>query len=164
MESIKKDKKALFLDRDGVLNYLISNRPPWDISEIEFYSDAFEIVNLSIKRSFIPIIITNQPDAGRGSISYKNLKDINSYIVKRLGIKYSYICTHPYDGMCSCRKPLPGMIIEAVREHNILIEESFLIGDRDKDIIAGNSAGCSTIKLSKIPSPIANYNVNKDNN
>ena len=142
-----------------MLNYLISNRPPWSIAEIKLYSEAFQIIDLSKKRSFMPVVITNQPDAARGSLDFKDLKSINEHIIKKLGIKESYVCTHPFDGMCTCRKPLPGMIIEAQKKHNISLKESFLIGDREKDIIAGNSAGCSTIKLSKDRSPIANYNV-----
>lgn len=152
-------KKALFLDRDGVLNQLISNRPPWQISEIKIFNESFEIIDLAKSRLYLPIVITNQPDAGRGTITYENLDLINSFIMKKLDIKNFYICKHPYDGMCDCRKPLAGSFFNASDKHDIDLQKSFMIGDREKDIIAGNKAGCKTIKISKMNSEISDYNV-----
>ena len=155
----KNELRALFLDRDGVLNQLINNRPPWKIEEIIIFKEAYSIIDLAKNNFFLPIIITNQPDAGRGKIKYREIDLINDHISKKLEIKYSYICKHPYDGMCQCRKPKPGMLINARDDHNINLEKSFLIGDRDKDILAGLSAGCRTIHVSKNPFSRANYAV-----
>ena len=152
-------RRAIFLDRDGVLNKLVNNRPPWSLSEIEIYSEACSIIKVSLDRSYLPIIITNQPDAGRGSISYKQVDIINNFIASTLGIKNSYICKHPYDGMCTCRKPLPGMLLNAKKDHGIDLSKSLLVGDREKDILAGNSVGCTTIQISTNPCISTDYSV-----
>ena len=149
--------KALFLDRDGVLNQLIQNRPPWLISEIKLYKEAKEIIKLAKTKNYIPIVISNQPDAGRGKLSYKKLNLINQRIMKNLSIDYFYICKHPYDGLCDCRKPKSGSFFKAKTEHNINLKNSFMIGDREKDIIAGHNAGCVTLKISKFDSGISDY-------
>ncbi len=155
----QNEQKALFLDRDGVLNKLITNRPPWNIGEVHIFKEAYQIINLASKNYFLPIIITNQPDAGRGKLKFNEIDNINNYISAKLGIQNSYICKHPYDGMCECRKPKPGMLFRARDDHKINLKKSFLIGDRDKDILAGSSAGCKTIHLSKKPFAQSDYSV-----
>ncbi len=151
--------KALFLDRDGVLNKLINNRPPWEIKEVSLFPQAKIIIKIAKSKNYIPIIVTNQPDAARGSIDFKTLYKINSYISRKLGIGASYVCDHPYDGICECRKPKIGMLLEAQKKYKLNLEESWLIGDRKKDIIAGNTAQCTTISLSKENCEEANYSV-----
>ena len=140
-------KKALFLDRDGVLNHLICNRPPWLISEIMIFNEAYEIIQLAKNRLYIPIVISNQPDAGRGKLTYSKLNLINEKIMDKLAIDKYFICKHPYDGMCDCRKPLAGSFYKAEKTYNIDLKKSFMIGDREKDIVAGIRAGCQTIKI-----------------
>lgn len=149
-------KKAVFLDRDGILNKLVNKRPPWLVEEVTFFKEVNEIIQLIKEKDFAPVIVTNQPDAARGQANFNSLKEVQSYISNHLKIEYKYACYHPYDGMCSCRKPLPGMLLNAAREHNIRLDKSFMIGDREKDILAGASAGCKTIYLS------ANKDVNAD--
>ena len=151
--------KALFLDRDGILNHLVNNRPPWSLSEIKIFKEAYKIIYLSKSRSYIPIVISNQPDAGRGSLSYKILDLINRTIMNKLDIKHFYICTHPYDGMCNCRKPMAGSFYKAKEIHNINLKKSFMVGDREKDIFAGKKAECKTIYLSLSRCESADYNV-----
>ena len=157
-------KKCLFLDRDGVLNSLIDNRPPWEIKEIKIFNHAKEVILLAKNRNYIPVVVTNQPDAGRGKVSYEKLIKINYNIMKILGIDNSYICTHPYDGMCECRKPKPGMLLQAEKDLHINLKKSFLIGDRQKDIEAGLSAGCKTIHLSNDFLKKSTYSVRDHNN
>ncbi len=159
MISIFKNKKALFLDRDGILNYLVNNRPPWLVSEIKIYSEAFEILKLAKESNYLPIVITNQPDAGRGKLSYKKLDIIHKRIMKILSIDHSYVCSHPYDGMCDCRKPLAGSFYKAQFDNNIDFKNSIMIGDREKDIIPAKKVGCRTIKLSEEKSSLADFNV-----
>ena len=105
MINIYKNKKALFLDRDGILNYLVDNRPPWLISEIKIYNEAFEILKIAKESFYLPVVITNQPDAGRGKLSYQKLNLIHERIMKTYQeIRYSnfqfysirfynYVCT-----------------------------------------------------------------------
>ncbi len=144
-----KVNKALFLDRDGIINKLVDDRPPWFLSEIIIYDGIKEIVSFSQKSGYLPIVVTNQPDAGRGKLNFQLLYEINQTICNKVNINHFYICDHPYDGMCECRKPKPGMLIRASNENKINLFESFMIGDRYKDIEAGKSAGCKTISLSK---------------
>ena len=141
--------KGLFLDRDGVINKLVDNRPPWKISEIFIYEEIKDIINYSRSLDYIPIVITNQPDAARGDITYDLLNKINSSICKKLNLNNCYICDHPYDGVCECRKPKPGMILQASKDINIDLNKSYMIGDREKDIEAGRRAGCKTISISE---------------
>ena len=141
--------KGLFLDRDGVINKLVDNRPPWKISEIFIYEEIKDIINYSRSLDYIPIVITNQPDAARGDITYDLLNKINSSICKKLNLNNCYICDHPYDGVCECRKPKPGMILQASKDINIDLHKSYMIGDREKDIEAGRRAGCKTISISE---------------
>ena len=150
---------ALFLDRDGIINKLVNNRPPWSPSEIIIYPEAHKIINLSLKKNYIPVIVTNQPDAGRGKLSFEMINKINKIICEKVNIKESYICMHPYDGLCDCRKPKPGMLLNASAENSIILKESFMIGDRDKDIQAGIAAGCKTIFLSRNINNHADFNV-----
>ena len=144
-----KKNKGLFLDRDGVINKLIDNRPPWRLSEIVIYEEIKSIIDYSKKLNFIPVVITNQPDAGRGKITYELLNKINNSICENLNLDNFYICDHPYDGLCECRKPKPGMLLRASKEINIDLNNSYMIGDRKKDIEAGKRAGCNTISISE---------------
>ncbi len=155
-------KRAFFFDRDGVINQLIDNRPPWSLSEVVFYPEIKGIVDTVSKSGFIPIVVTNQPDARREiqSISESAITSINQYIVSFVGIDYSYICLHPWDGMCNCRKPKPGMLLQAAKELRLSLRDSFLLGDRAKDVAAGKAAGCTTIHLlstGEVLSPIADF-------
>ena len=74
-----------------------------------------------------------------------------------LTIESFYICQHPFDGMCDCRKPQAGNFFKAEKDHQINLKKSFMIGDRDKDIQAGKKAGCKTIKVSESTSEISDY-------
>lgn len=141
--------RALFLDRDGIINKLIDNRPQWNLVEIKIFDHIKEIVAFSKKLNYLPVVVTNQPDAGRGKLTFELLHEINRNICKKVNINHFYICDHPYDGICECRKPKPGMLFKASKENNINLIESLMIGDRQKDIQAGKSAGCKTISLSE---------------
>jgi len=154
----KIPNKAVFFDRDGVLNKLVNNtRPPWDLSEIEIFNESKKIVKLVKKLNYLVIIVTNQPDAERGDVSLNCIYEVNNFIAEQLNIQYKYICIHPYDGMCNCRKPKPGMLFDASNDLGINLSKSFLIGDREKDIKAGKSAGCKTIYLSNTNFSISDY-------
>ena len=149
LELISKNnfkKKAFFLDRDGILNKLVENRPPWKISEISLFNEAHEIIKIIKSKNYLPIVVTNQPDEARGKL-FVNTDSINQNICTKLELEHYYICKHPYDGICNCRKPKPGMLLKASKDLNIDISKSFLLGDRAKDIKAGESAGCLTILL-----------------
>lgn len=144
---MKKIFKGFFLDRDGILNKLFNGRPPWKLSEIIIFEEAYDLIKIIKEKNYLPIVVTNQPDEARG-VKYFDTEKVNDEICKKLNLKYSYICKHPIDGLCNCRKPKPGLLIKAYNEIPIDISKSFMLGDREKDIIAGKSFGCKTILLS----------------
>lgn len=136
---------ALFLDRDGVI---IRNRPDYVKSkdEISFYETALRALALLAGSKYKIIVVTNQSAVGRKIISREELDGINRYIqhvVEQKGgrIDGVFVCPHrPEDG-CSCRKPRPGLILQAARVHHIDLGKSILIGDAWSDILAGRAAG-----------------------
>jgi len=138
--------RGFFFDRDGILNLLVDNfRPPWHYDEISYFLFSKHLVDLVTRKGYIPIVVTNQPDYERGSVDIQSLFQIRDHICHDLGIQHYYACYHGFDNVCCCRKPKPGLLLKASKDLNIELSESFLIGDRWKDIIAGNAAGCKTI-------------------
>ena len=120
-------------------------------------------VKIAKMNGYIPIVVTNQPDSARGNLSLNSIYEINQNICNQLFIEKYYICPHGYDNLCECRKPKPGMLLKAAIENDLCISESFLIGDREKDIKAGNNAGCKTIFLNKRKTKMADYCVHNHN-
>ena len=136
-------KAAAFLDRDGVLNASIMLNgapcPPRRVSEVEILPGVREAIDLLIQNDYLPIVITNQPDVSRGSKSISDIKQINEHIGIEIGLTNFYICPHDDDDLCACRKPMPGLIQLAVKELGIDLSKSFLVGDRWRDVQAGQA-------------------------
>lgn len=136
---------ALFLDRDGVI---IDNRQDYvrSWSDVAIYPQALNAL-VKIKTSQHKIfIITNQSVVGRGLISQATAREINERLVNEIRssggrIDGVFMCPHAPDENCSCRKPEPGLILDAASEHSIELKKSILVGDALSDIIAGQSAG-----------------------
>ncbi len=145
-------KKAVFLDRDGVINQTIfrmgKSRAPYTLEEFSFLPGVVEAVDFLREEGFELIVVTNQPDVARGWVSREAVDLVNQYISEALGIKDIRACFHTELDKCECRKPRPGMLIQAAREHNIDLEKSFMVGDRGSDIEAGKLAGCKTVLIS----------------
>ena len=137
---------TVFLDRDGVINV---DSPDYikDESEFHFISGSAEAIALLTENNFDIIIITNQSAVGRGMLSPKQLDAIFTKMktgISRAGgkIKDIFFCPHPPDYGCTCRKPLPGMILKAVKKYGINTSLSAMIGDSTKDIMCARNAGC----------------------
>lgn len=94
---------------------------------------------------FLLIVVTNQPDVARGITTRETVETIHDYISICLPINDFYACFHEDKDGCNCRKPLPGSLLKAAKIHNIDLSKSYMVGDRRKDIEAGNRAGCKTI-------------------
>ena len=143
--------KAVFLDRDGVINRaVVRNRnpyPPDTLKELEIFPDVPVALNLLKERGFLLIIVTNQPDVARGKQKRESVEEMHSFLKNQLPLDDIFVCWHGQDGECECRKPLPGMLIQAAEKYGIDFQQSYLIGDRWKDIEAGKTAGCKTIFL-----------------
>ena len=127
-------KKALFIDRDGTIN----KDCPYchDISQLEIYPDALEIMKQYQANGYVLVIITNQSGIGRGYFTIDQFYQFHRELLKRVeeaGIKIekTYFCPHRPEENCNCRKPKLGMMFEAEKEIHIDIKESVIIGDRD---------------------------------
>lgn len=146
-------RKAIFLDRDGVINKAIirGGKPfaPLQIEEFEIESTAKAAFRKFEIMGFVVAIVTNQPEISRGNLSIETTNEMHKILNIHLGIEHFYICRHDDQDNCNCRKPKPGLILQATRELNIDIKNSFLIGDRSSDIKAGQSAGCKSIWIDR---------------
>lgn len=140
--------KAVFLDRDGVLNTapIIGGVPssPSKKNDLHIIPGVRSAINLLKIHGLIPIVVTNQPDIARGKVRIETVSEIHEILCKTLGIEHFYVCPHDDCHECDCRKPQPGLIIKASVDLNIKLEESFMVGDRWKDIEAGQAAGCKS--------------------
>jgi len=140
-------KRAAFLDRDGVLNRSIlvqgTPRPPKSVNDVVILDGVSEAINQLKKHNFLPVVITNQPDVARGVIGLDILTEINLFLGTSLGIENFYVCIHDDIDQCLCRKPATGLIELAAIELNLDVTNSFLVGDRWKDIEAGQKLGCT---------------------
>lgn len=147
-------KKCVFLDRDGVLNQTIfrmgKERAPYTLDEFAIKSGVKEGLLLLKENDFLLVVVTNQPDVARGWVSRETVDTINNKIRELLPIDDIKVCFHTEKDSCDCRKPRPGMLIEAAKEHGIDFSRSWMIGDRHTDIEAGKRAGCRTILIGDV--------------
>lgn len=142
-------KKAIFLDRDGVINRaLVRNgrpQPPANTSELEILPGV-ETALLRLRGAgYLLIVVTNQPDVARGTITRKTVEEMHYVLKNRLAIDEFRACYHDDQDQCTCRKPKAGSLLGAATDHGIDLAQSFMIGDRWRDIQAGEQAGCKTI-------------------
>ncbi len=145
--------KAVFLDRDGVLNQSIVRdgvpRPPAGLDQVAIYTDAAAALRLLKQAGYLLIVVTNQPDIARGAGTRDAVDRINAVIGAALPIDEFLVCPHDDDANCGCRKPKPGMVFEAASRHAVDLKQSFLIGDRWRDIDCGASAGVRTVLIDR---------------
>ncbi len=145
-------KRAIFLDRDGVLNATVicdgRSHPPSSVAEIKILDGVAEACTLLKSLGFYLIIVTNQPDVGRGTQNRETVEAIHRKICNDLPIDRVEVCYDSGDGIPSkFRKPEPGMLLAAATELSLDIRNSYMIGDRWRDIDAGKAAGCKTILI-----------------
>lgn len=151
----KYPRAAFFLDRDGVINKEVKflHKP----GQLELIPGAAEAIRLINQKGYLAIVVTNQPVIARNMCSIEELDYIHATLETMLGKEHAYLdaiyyCPHHPDGgypeeckeykiVCDCRKPKPGMILQAAKDWNIDLSQSYMIGDSDADIIAGESAG-----------------------
>lgn len=142
-------RRAVFLDRDGVINNAVVKNgrpyPPRSLRELRIDKDAPSALSKLKRLGFLLIVVTNQPDIARGTITAETVRQINKKLMLELPIDDIRVCPHDDAGKCGCRKPEPGLIIAAAKEYLIDLKKSFMIGDRHKDIEAGHRAGLKTV-------------------
>lgn len=143
--------RAIFLDRDGVINQTIFRdgkpRAPYTRDDFRLYDGAAEAVRDLKSQGYFTIIVTNQPDVARGWVKEEAVHLINQLITQAMPIDAIKICFHTEMDNCSCRKPMPGMLLEAAKEFNLELNHSYMLGDRYSDIQAGQAAGCHSILI-----------------
>lgn len=146
--------KAVFLDRDGVINKVIIRDgrafSPRTLDEF-FLADGIRDAASKLKeKAYKIIVITNQPELARGFISPEILELMTRRIREEILIDDIFICPHDDEHQCSCRKPKPGMLLEAAEKWRIELASSFFIGDTWKDMEAGKAVSCNTILIDAI--------------
>ena len=136
--------KTIFLDRDGVINKEVNYLNKVD--DFEFIDEVFSTCYYLKRLGFEIIIVTNQSGIARGYYSEYEFQIINNWMIDQFNLNNVdildvFYCPHSNESKCECRKPKPGMFIEAKNKHNINMQESWMIGDSERDIIAASRAG-----------------------
>src|ERR1039458_1000765 len=154
--------KAAFLDRDGVINVKAPEGQyvtRWE--EVRFLPGVATAISRLNKSGFRVIVISNQRCVAKGLVTSAEVEALNQRICKELAglgavIDAVYFCPHDTEPPCDCRKPAPGMLLQAAREHQIDLGASWMIGDSEADVAAGKNAGCTTVLIGRRESSTAN--------
>ena len=155
--------KTVFLDRDGVINKEVGYLHK--IQDFEFIDGVFEACLYFKSLNYQIIVVTNQSGIGRGYYDEDDFHIINNWMLeqfknKRIEILDVFFCPHDPESNCDCRKPKPGMLNQANEKHNIDMEKSWMIGDKEADVAAANSAGIKNTILVKSGHTIDEENSN----
>lgn len=161
--SLEHSQRAIFLDRDGTLNRYVGFLT--DLNDMELIAGAAEAVRLINASGYLAIVVTNQPVIARGEVSVEELEEIHHKLETLLGNEGAYVddifyCPHhpdagyagerkEYKKDCDCRKPKPGLLLQAAKKYNIDLRQSWMIGDGENDMQAGCAAGCKVAYLGK---------------
>jgi D-glycero-D-manno-heptose 1,7-bisphosphate phosphatase len=141
--------RAIFLDRDGVLVVpeFRDGRSfaPRRLEDYVFYPEAAPALRRLKAAGFVLVVVTNQPDVGKGAIAGKVVEDMHALLRDSMPVDAIMSCFHTSTEDCDCRKPKPGMLLDAARQFHIDLAESYMIGDRASDVEAGRAAGCRTV-------------------
>jgi D-glycero-D-manno-heptose 1,7-bisphosphate phosphatase len=158
-------KKAVFLDRDGVVNELVFNpdtneyEPPHSMDEVKLYPYTIPCLRKLQSAGYDLFLVSNQPDYAKGKVSLDVLMKIHEkllsiFALERITFRDFYYCYHhpngivaEYSFVCECRKPKPYFLLKAKQEHSIDLVRSWIVGDRDSDIFCGQAAGVRTILI-----------------
>jgi D-glycero-D-manno-heptose 1,7-bisphosphate phosphatase len=139
-------RRAVFLDRDGVLNraevrYGLSYAPQ-RLEDFEILPGVPEALAALRGAGFLTVVVTNQPDVATGKQRREVVEAMHALLREKLALDLVKVCYHADADACACRKPKPGMLVEAARELGIDLARSFMVGDRWRDVGAGQAAGC----------------------
>jgi|SRR5208283_31933 len=148
-------RSAVFLDRDGVINRALEREgkpyPPRRLEDFEILPGVPEACAQLKKAGYLLVVATNQPDVGRGTLEENVVTVIHDFLRGQLPIDRVEVCFHPGQGQsdCDCRKPRPGMLLRAARALEVDLPQSWMVGDRWRDIDCGHAAGCRTIFIDR---------------
>ncbi len=142
-------RRAVFMDRDGVLNRAILRdgkpHPPATLAELRVLAGVRDACRRLHEAGFALILITNQPEIARGTITAEQVAAINLGLQRFLGLDDIRVCPHDEAAHCACRQPRPGLLLDAAREGHIDLASSYVVGDRWGDVEAGQRAGCRAV-------------------
>ena len=142
-------KRAVFLDRDGVINQAVvrdgTPYPPSGVDELKIMAGAAAALRDLKQAGFLLIVVTNQPDIARGTQDRAAVDTIHQALREALPLDDFFVCPHDDSDRCDCRKPLPGLLLRAAEKYDIEMQRSFMVGDRWRDVDAGARAGCATV-------------------
>jgi D-glycero-D-manno-heptose 1,7-bisphosphate phosphatase len=142
-------RRAVFLDRDGVINRAVlrNGKPysPATLAGLRILPGVREACRSLREAGFLLILVTNQPDIARGKADAKEVSAIHGHLQRYLRLQDVKVCPHDDAAECDCRKPKAGLLLEAARDWDIDLSASYLVGDRWRDIEAGQRAGCQAM-------------------
>jgi D-glycero-D-manno-heptose 1,7-bisphosphate phosphatase len=142
-------RRAVFLDRDGVVNanVVIGGRPvaPRRLEDFRLLPGAAAAIRRLRRAGFFVCIATNQPDIGNRLVNPSAVAAMHARLRRMVRLDALLMCPHRQDEGCSCRKPKPGLLLAAAKRHRLDLARSYMIGDRNSDVLAGVAAGCYTI-------------------
>ncbi len=143
--------RGAFLDRDGVLNRAFVRNgkpyPPQTMAEFEILPGVCEALEILKGLGFLTVVVTNQPDVRTGKQTLERVESFHTILREALPIDDIRVCYHVDEDGCDCRKPKAGMLLDAARDYQIACEQSVMIGDRWRDIMAGETAGCQNFLI-----------------
>jgi histidinol-phosphate phosphatase family domain/HAD-superfamily hydrolase, subfamily IIIA len=146
-------RRAVFLDRDGVINrsHVVDGKPyaPRHLTDFHLLPGAAASVDALVEAGFLVFVVTNQPDIGNRRVDPAAVEAMHDRLRGRLKVVDIYCCPHRQDEGCACRKPAAGMLLEAAERYSLDLAASYMVGDRSSDIEAGQKAGCSTIFIDR---------------
>jgi D-glycero-D-manno-heptose 1,7-bisphosphate phosphatase len=142
--------RAVFLDRDGVLVRALAGedgtpRSAASLEELELLPDAAEACGALAAAGFTLVVVTNQPEIARGRLDAEMVDSQNAVLLEALPLDEVLVCPHDDEDGCACRKPKPGMLLDAAARLGLDLGASFMVGDRWRDVDAGRSAGCRVV-------------------
>lgn len=142
-------KRAVFLDRDGVLNQnTVHNGRPYAPRRPEDFillPKVGEAVQQLRAAGYVIIVATNQPDVGAGRQTLETVDKMHELLRKEVSVDEIRVCYHVDTDVCRCRKPKPGLLLDAAEAHSLDLANSWMVGDRWRDVGAGQAAGCRTV-------------------
>jgi D-glycero-D-manno-heptose 1,7-bisphosphate phosphatase len=140
---------AVFLDRDGVINAAVVRDgrpyPPATVAELAILPGVAVALRELRAAGFQLVVVTNQPDVRRGTKSRESVDAIHEKLRVELPLDAIYCCFHDDEDQCACRKPAPGLLLDAARDRALDLTASYMVGDRWRDTDAGVAAGCRTV-------------------
>jgi len=147
----RRGPRAVFLDRDGVLNRATVRDgkpyPPASADALEILPGVPQALEALKRAGFLLLVVTNQPDVAKGKQSREAVEAIHSRMRAELPLDDIFVCYHVDTDACDCRKPAPGMLEQAAARYGLYLPGCYMVGDRWRDVDAGHRAGCRTILL-----------------